>query len=436
MQEDLRTELKSEYSESIKKTVIAFANTEGGTILIGLDDSGRVVGVENADETILKITSSIRDCILPDVIALTDVRRETLEGKTIIRIRVERGASRPYYLAGKGIRPEGVYVRHGASSIPASQAAILAMIRGNSPSAEERRSLDQELTFEQSSVFFEKHSLAFGTEQKKTLGLINRDNAYTVAAQLLSDQCPFSIKIARFSGTDKIEFQDRREFSGSLLAQAYEAGSYLALLNHRSSHFEGLERFDCYDYPPEAIRETLLNCIVHRDYSFSGPILISVYDNRMEFVSIGGLVGGLTKADMLLGVSQLRNPILGNVFYRLGLIEAYGTGTRKILSAYAGSRPGPQFDISDNAVRVTLPNRNSQAAGGTASLADFSAGWVAETEKRILAQLGRQPLSRNALQEKLGLSQTAILNALRSLRQKGSITQTRQGRSILYSLKR
>lgn len=153
-------------------------------------------------------------------------------------------------------------------------------------------------------------------------------------------------------------FRDRKELSGSLLLQLEDAYSYIDQFNRTRAEFEGLERVDKRDYPSEALREALLNAMTHRDYSFSGSTLISIFDDRIEFVTIGGLVRGLTFNDIMLGVSALRNQNLANVFYCLKLIEAYGTGILKINESYADCNVKPQFEVTDNAFKITLPNIN------------------------------------------------------------------------------
>ena len=159
MREDKNTEFKREFTDEIKKTVVAFANTDGGTIYIGIEDDGSVFGVANVDETFVRITNAIRDSIRPDAIALTELKTEERNGKQIVRLNVQRGTARPYYLAAKGLRPEGVYVRHGASSLPASESAIRDMIKENAVSFESERSLNQLLTFEQADAYFQKKNL-------------------------------------------------------------------------------------------------------------------------------------------------------------------------------------------------------------------------------------------------------------------------------------
>ena len=185
---------------------------------------------------------------------------------------------------------------------------------------EKLRSINQNLTFDYADKIFKKLGIEFGKVQKKTLGLIGEDNLYTNLGLLLSDQCSHTLKIAVFEGKDKTTFKDRKEFTGSLLKQITEAFEYIDLVNKTKATFEGLLRKDERDYPVEAIREALLNAIVHREYSFGASTLINIYDDRMEFLSIGGIVTGLSLEAIMLGISQSRNERLSNVFYRLRLI--------------------------------------------------------------------------------------------------------------------
>ncbi|MBQ6211591.1 MAG: putative DNA binding domain-containing protein, partial [Ruminococcus sp.] len=292
------TEFKREYVDDIKKSVIAFANTNGGSIFIGIDNDGTPVGVEDTDDCQLKLSSSLYDSIRPDVTMFTDIKVVVMDGKNIVKISVQRGTARPYYLAGKCVRPEGIYIRQGSANVPASEERILNLIRETSgDNYETERSLTQELTFNTADKYFAERSLPFGTEQKKTLHLISEDGTYYNLALLLSDQCEHTIKFAVFEGSVKTNFKDRREFSGSLFKQLEETYSYIGQFNHIHSEFEGLRRIDIYDYPIEAIREALLNSIVHREYSYSASTLIRIFDDRMEFVTIGGLPNGISAND-------------------------------------------------------------------------------------------------------------------------------------------
>lgn len=357
--EGLEIEYKREYVDNFKYSVIAFANTKGGAIYFGINDDGSVCGVQNPDETMLKITNVIRDSISPDITLFTKCSAINIEGKTVVKLEVFRGVRRPYYLSSKGIRPEGVFVRQGASSSPASQDAILQMIKESSGFVfENELSLNQNLTFEYCEKFFRSKNIEFEQNNKKSLGFLTPEGTYTNLALLFSDQCPHIIKAAVFQGSVKALFKNRKEFSGPILQQLDEAYSFLDLNNQTSAEIRGLNRIDTQSYPQDALREVLLNMIIHRDYSVQSPALISIFDDRMEFVSIGGLVPELSFDDILLGVSVARNKNLANVFYRLGLVESYGIGIPKINESYAEYSLAPKIEVSTHAFKVTLPNIN------------------------------------------------------------------------------
>lgn len=214
-----------------------------------------------------------------------------------------------------GVRPEGVYIRQGASSIPASETAILKMIKETSGDCyEDARSINQQLTFEKTSRYFKQRGIDFGDAQKRTMNLISQDGTYSNLAMLLSDQCVHEIKMAVFEGDKKTVFHDRKELTGSLLEQLEDAYAYIDILNKTHVEFHGLERIDKRDYPIEALREALLNAVVHRDYAISSPTLISIFDDRIKIVTVGGLIRGVTLEDIMLGISVLRNQHLEMFF--------------------------------------------------------------------------------------------------------------------------
>lgn len=437
MIENKTTEFKREYTDDIKYAVVAFANTEGGKVYIGLNDDGSVCGVADTDATILRVTNMIRDSIRPDVTMFTECTVENKKGNAVIVLTVQRGTARPYYLAGKGIRPEGVYVRQSASSVPASETAILNMIKETSGDRyEDARSLNQQLTFEKAESYFTKRDLPFGDQQKRTLNIIGPDGTYTNLGMLLSDQCVHTIKLAVFDGSKKSVFRDRKELSGSLLTQLEDAYSYIDQFNRTRAEFEGLERIDKRDYPSEALREALLNAITHRDYSFSGSTLISIFDDRIEFVTIGGLVRGLTYDDIMLGVSALRNQNLANVFYRLKLIEAYGTGILKINESYADCNEKPQFEVTDNAFKITLPNINY--AGEHKETAAATSVTVVDKPDRqeVILRLTEKNryIVRKDVEAELKVSQATAILILRDMVEKGLLIKEGSGKQQKYRI--
>lgn len=351
-------EFKQDVTDNLKKEVIAFANTSGGELFIGIADDGTVIGLPDAHQTLEKVCNMLHDSIHPDILVHTYLEVVSLEKKDVVKITVSRGARRPYHLKSKGMKPSGVFIRYGTSVTNASDENIRQMIiESDGTNFETMRSLQQELTFTEATHIFEKQGLKFGTEQQRTLGLLTEDGYYTNLALLFSDQCEHTIKCARYLGKDKLQFQDRKEFSGSILTQVEAVYEYMQLFNATSASFEGLQRIEKETYPSYAIREALVNAVTHRDYSFSGSILLHLFQDRIEIVSVGGLVKGLTVEDIELGVSQSRNPKLANVLYRLKWIESYGTGLQRMKESYQPSSVQPFWKIGPHAFVVTLPKQ-------------------------------------------------------------------------------
>ncbi|MDR0322615.1 MAG: putative DNA binding domain-containing protein [Treponema sp.] len=427
--ENLTTEFKREYTEEIKKAIVAFANTKGGTLFIGVNDDKLVTGVDDPNETLLQITNTVRSSIKPDVTLFVDYRIEKIRKTSVIVITVQRGTACPYYLAGKGIRPEGVYVRQGASSVPASETAILNMIKEtDGEKYEEVRSIDQDLTLNDTEQFFEMKDVPFGLNQQRTLHLQSTDGVYTNLGLLLSDQSVHTVKLAVFEGFEKEVFKDRHDFSGSLLKQMEEVFVFLDMYNHTHAEVKGLSREDRQDYPKEALREALLNALVHRDYAFSSSTLISIFDDRIEFVSIGGLPNGVSLDDILLGVSVPRNENLANVFYRLHLIEVYGTGIPKIMRSYSDCARKPELQVTANAFKITLPNRNVIRHEMTWNKVSFN-----ENEEKIIALLDRQnEVVRKDVETALTISQAMAVRLLRGLVDKEAIRVIGGGKNTRY----
>ncbi|MCL2087582.1 MAG: putative DNA binding domain-containing protein [Oscillospiraceae bacterium] len=352
-------ELKLIVVDDIKKEVTAFANGSGGKLYVGVADNGDVVGLSDAQADIISVNNMIRDGIKPDITLFAKSRIEEINDKSVIIIEVQSGTARPYYLTGKGIRPEGVYVRHGSSSVPATDTAIRKMIRQtDGESYEKLRSTEQELMFEFAKAEFSKRDIQFETAQMTTLGIINSDNIYSNLGLLLSDQCAHTIKTAVFQDTTQQIFKDRREHSGSLFKQINDVYDFLDFHNQTAASFNKLLRVDKRDYPETALREALLNAVVHREYSVSASILIKIFSDRIEFISPGSLTGGLEVEDIMSGYSACRNTALASVFYRLQLIEAYGTGILKIFETYKTESIKPKIEVTPNVFKITLPNTN------------------------------------------------------------------------------
>lgn len=379
-------ELKEVVVDDIKKEIIAFANCDGGKLYIGVRDDGTVIGLDNADSVSLQISNMVRDAIKPDITMFLHYETIVENGKNIVVVDIQRGTDRPYYLAKKGMRPEGVYVRQGYSSVPATDTAIRRMIKETDGDRfEAMRCLNQDLTFEATKKEFELRKTDFGPQQMRTLKLIDQDGLYSNLALLLSDQCVHTIKVAVFQGTDQTIFKDRREFTGSLMQQMNEVYDFIDFRNQTHATIEKLYRVDVRDYPEVAVREALLNLLVHRDYSFSASAFISIYEDRIEFVSIGGLMPGIDLEDVMVGISVCRNQDLANVFYRLHLIEAYGTGMGKIMKAYESMQIKPVIETTKNAFKIILPNINAKYETENATVKTKSGTPVTAHTEKVLS---------------------------------------------------
>ncbi|MBQ7625026.1 MAG: putative DNA binding domain-containing protein [Clostridia bacterium] len=421
--EDL--EFKSRFTEDLYKEVVSFANTNGGTILIGVDNDGKEVGLENADGERLRVTNGIRDAVMPDV---TMFVKYAVQKNGVLKITVNEGPNKPYYLKEKGLKPSGVYVRQGTSSVPASPELIRRMIKESDGDVfESMRSLEQELTFKAAKEAFDRYGVAFGKEKYRALGIID-NGIYTNLGLILSDQCPYTVKTAVFDDAERTVFRDSKEFGGSIFKQLEDSVNYLALCNKKSSVIKGVLRTDTRDYPEEAIREALLNALVHRDYSFSGSIIINVNDNKTEFISLGGLLPGLTTDDIKLGISQPRNKKLADVFHRLRLIESYGTGIRRIYKLYETCPLKPEIDVSNSAFKMVLPNMNAVAELSSVIEDDRSQTLTPQMFK-VLEYIRRKGyITDKEIEELLEVKKTRVFNLTKKMKELGLIKTEGRGK--------
>lgn len=437
-------ELKEVVVDDIKKEIIAFANCDGGKLYIGVRDDGTVIGLDNADSVSLQISNMVRDAIKPDITMFLHYETIVENGKNIVAVDIQRGTDRPYYLAKKGMRPEGVYVRQGYSSVPATDTAIRRMIKETDGDRfEAMRCLNQDLTFEATKKEFELRKTDFGAQQMRTLKLIDQDGLYSNLALLLSDQCVHTIKVAVFQGTDQTIFRDRREFTGSLMQQMNEVYDFIDFRNQTRATIEKLYRVDVRDYPEVAVREALLNLLVHRDYSFSASAFISIYENRIEFVSIGGLMPGIELEDVMVGISVCRNQDLANVFYRLHLIEAYGTGMGKIMKAYESMQVKPVIETTKNAFKIILPNINAKYETENATVKTKSGTPVTvHTEKKLsdeeekILEYARKhgAITRNDVIGLLEVSASTAARVIRKMVKTNLLEQKGKARNTHYTI--
>jgi ATP-dependent DNA helicase RecG len=299
-------------------------------------------------------------------------------------------------------------------------------------------SLEQNLTFTKTTDSFLAKSVVFGHNEMLTLGIQLHDGSYTNLGLLLSEQCLHSIKVAIFEGNDKEIFRDTAEFGGSVFQQLEDTYRYLNFYNKTHATIKGLERYERRDYPETAMREALLNAIIHRDYSFSGSILVSLYDDRLEIVSLGGTVENLPLETIYSGISQSRNEKLANVFYRLRYVEAYGTGIPRILSSYKDYPFKPVLKITQASFSITLPNINAQLTQTPILVRDNSSidiSFTEQEEKIIALMKDKGRITRKDAMQILNVGQTRSFIILTKLAKLGIIRIDSSKKETLYELK-
>lgn len=423
-------ELKEKLTKDIKKEIVAFANSKGGTIYIGIRDNGNVIGLDNISKDMESLSGMIREGIKSDLTLYTKIRNIDLFGKEVIELKISNAPNKPYYLSDKGLKPSGVYIRHGNVSVPVLEENIIKMLKEQHDIFETEISHNQDLTFTYLTKKLESVNLKLDKSKYKVLNILDNNNFYTNLGLLLSDECPYTIKCAVFNGKNKIEFKDRKEFTGSLLKQLDDTLKYLNLVNRIKGKIENFQRIDIKDYPDFALRETVLNAIIHRNYNFTGSILISIFDDRIEVNSLGGLMLGLTIEDIISGSSQSRNKNLSNIFYRLKFIENFGTGIGRMFDIYKEYNLEPKISVTDNTFKITLPNIN----------------YIEETKQNIIINLPQKEIILNYLKESkqitreiiekiLSISQTRAKEIISEMIDENLIERKGSGRSTYYTLK-
>lgn len=349
MKETRNLEFKENISNTFLKTVSAYASYDGGTIMFGIDDSGKTVGLDDPDMLCLKIENKINDSIRPQPEYSLSVNSKD---KTI-KLVVYPGTSKPYFYNSK------VYKRNDTSTVEVDNIELKRLIlEGRNMSFEELISVRQDLTFAllERNLKEQRGIKNFNLDILKTLNLYSDNTGYNNAAAILADDNDFpGIDIAIFGETISI-IKKRETLNHMSIIRAYEEAVSVFKDYYSYEEIDGSKRRLVEMIPETAFREAVANAIVHRLWDINSQIRILMFGDRVEIVSPGGLPRGLSKDEYIEGrVSILRNPILANVFNRLNYIEAFDTGVRRIRDSYSESSAKPMFDASDNSVKVTLP---------------------------------------------------------------------------------
>ena len=436
-------------SKKISQTAVAFANGAGGKILIGITDDRKIVGIDEKRD-IFKIIDDLNtiiyDSCYPNINA--DIYTENKDNETILVIEVFPGNLKPYYIKSMG-KENGVYIRVGASNRKASYENILELER-------QRRNItfdeeiDWDLEYEDLNLDFLKKKFKengkyFSEEKLLNLGLIKKDgNDLKVTRGLgiiLGLYENTNINCARFKGKTMDIFLDKKEFTGDIFDKIENIQMFLSNHLNISSKFENFQRKDILEIPMLALREGIINAIVHRDYSNQGrDIKIGIYDDVVEIVSPGGLPSTLTIEQIYSGRSEIRNRVLARIFKELNFIEKWGSGINRMINLCKEvNLKVPEIKETGDSIVLTF-YRTENSAGlvpDSAGLVPDSAGLVpdknnlSDTELKVF-EIIKDRTTRKYIQDKLSFSERMIRKTLNILQEKGLIEKVGKGPATYY----
>lgn len=408
-------EFKEKVTSTFLKTVSAYANFGGGRILFGIKDDGSPAGIGDPNAECLNIENRINDSLSP-------VPPYTLEvdpTKGLIVLTVQDGMDKPYLYKGKA------YKRHDSATVEVSRLEYGRLVlEGSNRNFEDLPAVNQDLTFR---TLEEKmrgilHIDALNRDIMKTLGLYSDDGGYNRAAEFLADEnsCP-GIDMVRF-GRDIDELMDRETYGGVSALSLYDKALALFRKYYRYEKIDGASRTPVERIPEKAFREAMANGIVHRTWDVNAAIPVSLFRDRIEISSPGGLPPGLSEDEYLHNpISMLRNPKLANVFFRLGYIEKFGTGIRRIKNAYADEAVKPTFRIYAESIQVILP---VIGAGN---------GFDADERKVLNALSDNRILTRAEIGEATGYNKAKLLRVIPRLLEKNAVEKVGTGRGTKYA---
>ena len=403
-------------SNTFLKTVSAFANYGTGRIVFGIDDDGMINGIKNAIDFCLSIENKMNDNMNP--VPLYDLN---INDDSTITLTVYESDFNPYLYKGKA------YKRHDTSTIEVDRLELNKLVlEGSHQSYEELVSRKQDLTFNCLEKAL-KDKLAIqelNEDILKILDLYTKKHQYNNAAALLADQNNYKgVDIIKF-GQDIDEIMDRIILENKSILLLLEESVEMYKKYYQYEKIDGTSRKIVNRIPENAFREAIANAMIHRFWDINAFIRVSMFDDRIEISSPGGLPSGMSEAEYLDGqISMLRNPIIGNVFYRLRYIEMFGTGIKRINKSYYDSITKPEFKVYENSITIILPTVLS-----TASLT---------SEEQLIVQLfhGNLKLSRAEIEKQSHYNKAKLIRILNSLSDKNIIYKSGKGRATKYQLR-
>lgn len=356
MTETNRIEFKRELTRDLdlEREVVAFLNyREGGMIYFGIDDNGKAVGVKDIDGDMLKIKDRIRTGISPSPMGLFDVKVEHIDNVPVIKVFISSGSEKPYYKTRYGLSEKGCFMRVGTAAEPMTSAQIEDLYaRRVHNSLKNVVSPRQDLTFAQLKIYYTEKGFQLNDNFIRSLDLMTDDGKYNYVAYLLADENGNSMKLAKYSGTDRYNLISNNEYGYCCLITATQKVlDKLDVENKVSSVITSTRRIDTPQWDKIAVREAVINAVVHNDYYYGAPSKIELFSDRMEITSIGKIPLGLSKDDFFNGVSLPRNRELMRVFRDVEMVEALGSGMNRIMRTYGRDN----FEFGNNYIRMIVP---------------------------------------------------------------------------------
>lgn len=417
MRETRTLEFKETITNTFLKTVSAFSNYDGGTILFGVDDDGNIKGLPDVKQACLDIENKINDSITPQ----PDHTLEVQNNDQTIKLTVKSGLQKPYLYKSKA------YKRNDTATIEVDTLEFSRLVLdGKNIRFEELPCKDQELSFEilhrklKETVRIEN----FDKDTLKTLNLYDDVNGFNNAAGLLADKNHFpGIDIVKFGENISI-IQKRSTFENISVLEVYEKTIEVFRDYYQYEVIQGADRKKMEKIPEAAFREAIANALIYRVWDVDSQIRVSMFDDRIEIVSPGGLPSGITEEEYLSGkLSVLKNRNLANVFYRLGFVEIFGTGITRIKQLYAEALIKPDFEVSENAIKIVLPIFEKNADLTKDEIIIY----------KLLSKTMLKPISEVAPYVPFGKSKTTKL--LKEMCQKGVITVEGKGKGTKYIIR-
>lgn len=430
MEESNKIEFKVELNDKLEKEVVAFLNYhEGGDIYIGIDDNGNAVNLTDIDNIMLIIADRIKNNISPATLGLFDIVKEKYQGKNIVRIIISSGPDKPYYIKKSGMSPKGCYIRIGTSSQPMETSQIDELYsRRTHFSLRNIVSPKQTLTFEQLQIYYQSKGLNLNDKFLENLDLLTDDGKYNYIAYLLSDNNGASIRIAKYSGKDKVDLIENEEYGYcSLIKASKSVLSKFEIENKTFAKITSTERIEKKLVDPIALREAVINAFVHNDYSREVTPVFEIFSDRIEITSYGGLPTGLSEKDFFNCRSMSRNRELMRVFKDIGLVEQLGSGMSRILKAYDKS----VFDISEHFLSVVFKFDYESA-----NKIGESANKIGEYQRIIVEHLNKnKKITTKEAKEILNLGDSRAREILLNLVKDGLLIKNGKTNAVFYTLK-